>query len=194
MSFIDKLFRTLALLPFGLFTLAGCATVNGGENVPVEHPEGTSEPPPEEGNSVPAAPTPDSYIDAQKIPEIVDLINDVRRKGRRCGKKYYPAAKPVAWNEQLAEAALSHSRDMVVRGYFEHDNPDGMTPGHRAIAAGYIWTAIGENIAKDSDSPLKTVEVWVKSPGHCENMMDRRMAEIGAARAVNYWTLVLGRR
>ena len=38
------------------------------------------------------------------------------------------------------------------------------------------------------------IEGWIKSPGHCKNIMNPAYKEIGAARKGNYWTLVLGAR
>jgi len=38
------------------------------------------------------------------------------------------------------------------------------------------------------------IEGWIKSSGHCKNIMKPAYKEIGVARKGNYWTLVLGAR
>ena len=56
----------------------------------------------------------------------------------------------------------------------------------------------GENIAAGYSTVLSVMEGWLKSPGHCANIMSPYFREIGAAKAVNlnstyhtYWTLDL---
>ncbi|HEV2388881.1 MAG TPA: CAP domain-containing protein [Candidatus Acidoferrales bacterium] len=56
-------------------------------------------------------------------------------------------AQPLRWNEKLAAIARAHSRDMIRRGYFDHVDPDGRSPGDRMRAAGIDWRESGENIA-----------------------------------------------
>ncbi|MDQ3277043.1 MAG: CAP domain-containing protein, partial [Bacteroidota bacterium] len=43
---------------------------------------------------------------------LLQMVNDVRKKGCKCGDTYYPAAPILAWNSQLEKAALVHSNDM----------------------------------------------------------------------------------
>ncbi|MCA9168140.1 MAG: cadherin-like domain-containing protein [Planctomycetales bacterium] len=54
--------------------------------------------------------------------------------------------QPLAPHQALINAARLHSRDMLIRRFFDHVNPDGDGPGERSIAAGYPVGA-GENIA-----------------------------------------------
>lgn len=50
-------------------------------------------------------------------------------------------------DSRLQDAAIAHSRDMVARDFFKHNNPDGVSPSERVSRAGYEWTTTGENIA-----------------------------------------------
>ena len=43
----------------------------------------------------------------------------------------------------------------------------------------------GENIAAGYSTVLSVIEGWLKSPGHCANIMSPYFREIGAAKAVN---------
>ena len=131
--------------------------------------------------------------------KILELVNAARAKARTCGATRYPAARPLAWNEALADAARAHSTDMASNNYFAHAARNGEHAGERAEKAGYRWRRIGENIAAGQDSPGSAVDGWLSSPGHCANLMDPRFTEMGAGHAIDrksdlliYWTQVFG--
>jgi uncharacterized protein YkwD len=133
---------------------------------------------------------------------ILEAVNRVRASARNCGAQPFEAAPPLAWNEQLAGAAQGHSDDMAARRYFSHTGKDGRMVGERAQAAGYQWRRVGENIAVGQEAPDDVVAGWLGSAGHCANLMDPHMSEMGAGYAVNhagerarvYWTQVLADR
>jgi uncharacterized protein YkwD len=132
---------------------------------------------------------------------VLKLVNAARAQARTCGNKRFGAAKPLAWNEELAQAALAHSTDMATQNYFKHEGKDGVRVGTRAQRTGYRWRRIGENIAAGQGSAQATVAGWLSSPGHCSNIMNPDFSDMGAAYAVNnksdmviYWTQVFGTR
>ena len=89
-----------------------------------------------------------------------------------CGDKSYPAVKPLRWNKVLEQTALNHSRNMAEKQFYAHDDPQGNTHHDRIMSAGYVGYATGENIdAFHTDDPDKVLERWVKSSGHCANLM-----------------------
>ncbi len=45
---------------------------------------------------------------------------------------------PLAMSAELTFAAVAHTRDMVAKGYMEHEAPDGSTPHIRAMRHGYF--------------------------------------------------------
>jgi uncharacterized protein YkwD len=131
--------------------------------------------------------------------EILRLTNAARAAGRSCGTRGFPSAPAVAWNDQLASAALRHSVEMAERSDLRHLGKGGTQPGDRAASEGYRWQEIGENIAGGQSSPEQVVTAWLASPVHCANLMNGRFAEMGAAFAVStksaatiYWTQVFG--
>jgi len=75
---------------------------------------------------------------------------------------------PVAFDARLNEAAQLHAQDMVDRGYFAHDTPEGLNPGDRIIAAGYNPRRWGENIAQGQQSEQAALTGWINSPPHNE--------------------------
>ena len=131
--------------------------------------------------------------------KLLDLINTARAEPRQCGTQAFTATAPLSWNDTLAGAANSHTRNMANGNFFDHLDPDGRTPGDRAELAGYIAKNIGENIAAGLDTPRKVVDGWLASPGHCANLMNPQFRELGAAYAMDpksdagiYWTGLFG--
>jgi uncharacterized protein YkwD len=132
---------------------------------------------------------------------VLRLVNEARGKARVCGERAFGPAPPLAWSEPLAQAALVHSRDMAARNYFDHVDATGGTVAQRASRSGYRWRVVGENIAAGQGSARQVVAGWLASPGHCENIMSREFAEMGAAYAIDarsameiYWTQAFGAR
>jgi len=99
--------------------------------------------------------------------------------------------RPLRESTKLSKAALRHSRDMVRRGFFEHDAPGGGDVVSRARAAGYIrpgvgWT-VGENIAWGSGSlatPASIVDAWMRSAGHRHNILSPAYRDLGVGVAL----------
>ena len=127
--------------------------------------------------------------------QLLNLVNAARAEPRTCGTQAFTATTPLSWNDTLASAANSHTRNMANGNFFDHLDHDGRTPGDRAELAGYIAKNIGENIAAGLDTPRKVVDGWLASPGHCANLMNPQFRELGAAYAMDpksdagiYWT------
>lgn len=125
---------------------------------------------------------------------LLQLVNEVRKKGCKCGDTYYGPAPAVKWNDQLAAAATSHSENMYKNKFFAHVAPDGSNGGVRIKRVGYTWMAFGENIAVGYRTEKEVVKGWIESPGHCKNIMSKLYKEMGVGRYGNYWTQEFGRR
>jgi uncharacterized protein YkwD len=130
---------------------------------------------------------------------VLDLVNQARATPRSCGSRNFNAARPVRWNESLAVASRLHSEDMARNNYFSHSGRDGSNPAQRVERAGYRYRATGENIAAGQMDADEAVAGWIRSPGHCANLMNPAFTEMGAAYAVNrrsemgvYWTQAFG--
>jgi uncharacterized protein YkwD len=129
----------------------------------------------------------------------VALVNNARAVARKCGSRSFPAAGPVRWSEKLAQAAQLHADDMARFNYFSHDGRDGSKPAQRVARVGYPYRATGENIAAGPTTSEEVVADWIRSPGHCANLMNAAFNEMGVAFAVNkssdlgaYWAQVFG--
>ena len=125
---------------------------------------------------------------------MLQLVNDARKKGCFCGSVRFSPAPPVSWNDLLEKAALSHSTDMSRSRFFSHTSPTNGKAGARLQAAGYNWRTYGENIALGYEGEKEVVEGWLKSPGHCANIMNPAYKEMGAAKVDGYWTQEFGLR
>ena len=131
---------------------------------------------------------------------VLDLVNQARATPRYCGNTAFNAARPLRWNDSLAEASRLHAEDMARYNYFSHSGRDGSNPAQRVERAGYRYRATGENIAAGWQmKPEDAVAGWIKSPGHCANLMNPAFTEMGVAFAVDprsemgvYWTQTFG--
>ena len=134
------------------------------------------------------APAPAGGGAAGVLGEVVDRTNAERaRHGLRA----------LSVDQRLAAAAQAHSVDMVQRGFFAHESPDGRQVWDRAVAAGYAYRKVAENIAAGQRSAEEVVRGWMESPGHRANILDGDLTQIGVGRAEGgsygvYWTQVFG--
>ena len=131
--------------------------------------------------------------------EFLTQINAIRAQGCNCGNKPMPPVPPLSWNDQLESAAAAHANDMAFKKYFSHISLDGRTMKDRMLRAGYDFSgyrtyAIGENIAFGQRSINEVMQGWIKSPGHCENLMNPRFKEVGVAEINTYWVQDFGSR
>lgn len=100
----------------------------------------------------------------------------------------------VAYSDKLEAIAQSHADDMARNGFFSHSGSNGSTLGDRARAGGYGFCFIAENIAKGQRTHAEVMASWQASRGHRRNMLERRVTEVGLARADGaIWVMVLGR-
>jgi uncharacterized protein YkwD len=129
---------------------------------------------------------------------VLDLVNDARSRGRRCGSERFPPASPLSESRKLNDAASDHARSMARRNFFDHRGADGSQPKDRVLRAGYQPRLTGENIALGPVSAEEVVAGWLASPGHCANIMDSRFEDIGIALATGrgrgriYWVQNFG--
>ncbi len=145
--------------------------------------------------STPAAP---GTVAPAPATRALQLVNEVRARGTRCGRRSFAPAPPMVLSGRLAGVAFGHAADMAAHDYFEHEDLAGQSPADRVRAVGYREKLVGENIAYGPQSVEEVVQGWLDSPDHCENIMDPRFAEMGIASAAGrvsrrglFWVQVL---
>jgi uncharacterized protein YkwD len=113
--------------------------------------------------------------------EMFELVNRARSDPANSAETG-GRALPLKWNDSLAAVAREHSRNMLMKGYFAHNDPDGRSPGTRVKAAGIAWQATAENIAA-FDSVTSAEAAFMNEPrfahNHRTNILNRKYTEIG---------------
>jgi len=131
--------------------------------------------------------------------EIYQLTNSERRGN----------APLLSYDPALSDIARKHSQDMVNRHYFDHNTPEGKDPTKRGLDAGYrcykdfgsyYMEGLAENLSKNnlydsyttingikssydwntsSEIAQSTVQGWMGSSGHRENILDSTYDKVG---------------
>lgn len=125
--------------------------------------------------------------------KMLTLVNKARQSGYYCGKKWYAPAGKLKWNGMLELAAKAHSEDMLQNDFFSHKGSNGLYVDDRLLTQHYLWQACGENVAYGMLYEDEAMKEWLKSPGHCANIMNPAYTEIGAWVSGLYWTQVLAK-
>jgi len=98
---------------------------------------------------------------------VVKLINSFRERN---------GVPSLLVGTALSRAAQAHSTDMARRGYFDHG-----AFATRLRSFGVRAPYLGENIAAGTRplTPATIVRMWIQSPPHRENLLDRSFRRIG---------------
>lgn len=100
----------------------------------------------------------------------IAIINDIR-VSKGLGKlKIDPA---------LNQLAVVKAQDMIARGYFDHKSPFYGGPWDMATLFDYAYVSIGENLARNFKTPKETVDAWLASPSHRENLLGEHYTTTG---------------
>ena len=79
----------------------------------------------------------------------------------------------------LNKAAQAKAEDMLNKGYFAHNAPDGKTPWQFLENVGYDYFAAGENLAINFSDADSLEQAWMNSPSHKANILRNDFEEIG---------------
>jgi uncharacterized protein YkwD len=111
----------------------------------------------------------------------------------------------LLFDERLSNVAREHSRDMANHRYFSHMDPDGKAPRDRLRDAEYTCPhTSGENIFQNNlfsrvtthgnqnsydwqsrdQIVTSTVQEWMASPGHRQNILDKNYSRTGIGVAI----------
>ncbi len=148
--------------------------------------------------------------------EFLDAINSARAETQDCGVYgVFPPVKPLTWSDSLYKAAYEHTRDMAVNGVVEHDGTNSSSDTtakslnlgrgsyfyERAKYNGYTdYQLVEENVAGGTyfNSAQDAVDAWLDSDGHCANLMNKDIKDVGMAHVkegtkyTNYWSQEFG--
>ena len=172
----------MAGLLAALMVCTGC-----GPN-PLQPYQAQPYPPPAWGFQAPAPVQPWSQASVN-LRDVEDRIwrftNDVRQQY---------GLPPVGQEGALSRVSQAYSMDMLVRHFFSHTNPEGLTAGERLkpFYSGPIY-GLGENIwegsnlsAADREALARTImNSWMSSPGHRENILCPDYTHLGVGVAAS---------
>jgi uncharacterized protein YkwD len=144
-----------------------------------------------------------------RVPDLERRVHELINKARL--EHNVPA---LAYDERLAKIARGHSRDMVVRNFFSHVNPDGLDPTARGKLAGFTCRkpvssrsfreGLGENLYQDNlysriritgtertydwntseQIGANSLRGWMNSPAHRHNILEKAYSQTGIGIAI----------
>lgn len=116
--------------------------------------------------------------------DLLDLVNSARAEA---------GLLPLAMDGVLSDLAGDYACEMIEDEFFSHRNPETkLGPGDRLTQAGYIYFAMGENLAVGQEEADDVFDDWMSSPEHRDNILSPQWREIGIAVRVtpdgeHYW-------
>lgn len=111
--------------------------------------------------------------------EVLRLVNVERAKGGSCGGQSFAPSAALRLDGVLVCAARLHSQDMVEQDYFAHESLDGRSPFERIEDLGFEGFPSAENIASGQSTPGAVMGTWMKSAGHCANILASNATHLG---------------
>jgi len=106
---------------------------------------------------------------------LLAAINQVRAQHR---------LRLVRIDPRLTAAARDYAHELAERRSIEHTGRDGRHVNDRVDRQGYVWGFVAENLARGAADARATVELWMGSPGHRQNLLFPEATDIGAAREI----------
>lgn len=85
---------------------------------------------------------------------------------------------PLTLDPNLNASALEKCNDMVKNDYWDHYSPSGVDPWY-FISKHSGYESAGENLANNFDSSEETVQAWMNSPSHKENIIKQVYTNVG---------------
>lgn len=100
------------------------------------------------------------------------LLHSINEHRRSAG------LQPLTLQPALDYVASEHADDMVVKNYFNHVSPEGISPFHlmRRAHIHYVWA--GENIAESDYSTAAASALW-RSREHRANILNPHYKHVG---------------
>ncbi|TNP06319.1 CAP domain-containing protein [Bacillus pacificus] len=125
--------------------------------------------------------TPDKMkqIENGNMQQIFDLTNIIRSRHN---------LPLLAWDQQTAEVAIGHSKDMKDNNYFSHDSPTLGTLGDRLQRGKVGFQLAGENIAAQHSDGVAALQGWLNSEGHRKNLLNEQFTGLGVGVYDKFYT------
>ncbi|MGN7463284.1 CAP domain-containing protein [Cytobacillus praedii] len=96
--------------------------------------------------------------------------------------------EPLEWDEQTANVAFAHSKDMFETNDFSHTSKKYGELSDRLDAANVFYQTAGENIAANYMDAPAVVEGWLNSKGHRESLLNEQFTHLGVGVYKKHYT------
>lgn len=123
------------------------------------------------------------YFSAGRI-EVLGRVSDISASELVSGtnaERREQGLSELRTNEALSQAAFLKARDMFANNYWAHTSPGGTTPWKWLADAGYNYDVAGENLAKNYPTASATINAWMNSESHRENVLNDKYQDVGFA-------------
>ena len=127
------------------------------------------------------------------LPKVENLVFEMTNQARRA-----KGLAPLSQDDELTNVARAYSDDMLVRRFFDHTTPDGVSFDERIsdhyrhrvkIMGENIWYASGYNLGKIHQVAKEIVDDWMSSPGHRDNILDPDFTHLGVGVSARHHTI-----
>lgn len=111
--------------------------------------------------------------EALRPPQVLAYATEMSRSGLLLATNNARTSQglgALASNLQLDNSAQAKAQDMVNKDYWSHVAPDGTEPWYFFNQAGYSYSRAGENLAYGFMSSQSTIDGWLNSTAHRDNM------------------------
>lgn len=109
-------------------------------------------------------------VEAGMEKQILDITNVIRARHD---------LEMLEWDDETAQVAYAHSKDMAEEDYFSHESEKYGTLADRLKAADIIYELAGENIAANYTDAPAVVEGWLNSESHREALLNNEYSHLG---------------
>ncbi|MCB9702372.1 MAG: hypothetical protein H6711_10795 [Myxococcales bacterium] len=110
---------------------------------------------------------------------VIELVNDARRVGGRCGDRVYRPQGPLTVSPRLHCAARRFSVDMMSADFVGPIDPEDRDMGDRLDDVGYDYAVWAAGVGAGWTSADHAVDAWLENPAHCWKLFAREIEEIG---------------
>jgi uncharacterized protein YkwD len=181
--------RNFILLALLGLAVAGCASrslsIAGSRQTPSQTVTASTEPVNSPTTPSRAKATPTSPSRPTRTPTSGSTTFASRALARTNAYRSQFNCPPLRETAQLEQAALAHSQDMALHGYFDHNSPAGQTPWDRIHATGYQFSVAAENIAAGYATPEAVIDAFFNetplNDGHRRNLLNCALRDVGFA-------------
>ncbi|OXS63378.1 uncharacterized protein YkwD [Bacillus sp. V-88] len=111
--------------------------------------------------------------------QIFDITNVIRHQFDE---------ESLEWDEETAEIARGHSKEMYQEDYFSHDSPTLGDLTQRLEQGDVRFKTAGENIASQYMDAPEAVHGWLNSEGHRKILLEKNFTHLGVGVYKRFYT------